>query len=58
MMKKTRTNKGAFDKTGAWWYEEDIKAFTNASVEQFFGKKKENIDIVTKPLEKLFITYV
>lgn len=57
MMKKTKTNKGAFDKNEVWWHEEDIKAFTNGSVEQFFGKKKEDIDIVEKPREILYMSY-
>lgn len=46
---KNKTNKGAFDNVGAWWHENDIKAFTNGSVLQFFGKKKDEIEIIDRP---------
>jgi hypothetical protein len=52
-MNKETKIKGAFDNIHSWWNEEDIKAFSNGSVQQFFGKKKEDIEIVESTREKI-----
>lgn len=36
-------NKGAYDKEGVWWDQEDIKVFTSGVVRMRFGCEKGEI---------------
>jgi hypothetical protein len=38
--------RGAYDKDGQWWYENDIQTFTGGMITLCFGKPREKIKIV------------
>ncbi len=40
--------RGAFDKSGKWWFEEDIQTFTGGMITLCFGKRRENIKIIDR----------
>jgi hypothetical protein len=51
-MKENTYQKGAYDKRGVWWFEEEINSFTNGIVKMFFNKEKQNIKIIERKIKK------
>lgn len=45
--------KGAFDKMGEWWFENDIKCFTNGVVKMAFELEKKDIKIIEVPYSQI-----
>ncbi len=40
--------RGAYDKRGEWWSEEDIQVFTGGMITLCFGKQREHIKIMER----------
>ena len=38
--------RGAYDKDGTWWFENEIKTFTRGLVYLCFGKEKNEVEII------------
>lgn len=43
-----KTIRGAYDKNNTWWCEEDIQNYTGGMIKMFFGKTREQIEIVER----------
>ena len=46
--KEKETIRGAYDKDGKWWNEENIIMFTGGMVKMCFGKEKQHIKIIER----------
>lgn len=40
--------RGAYDKRGEWWHEDDIQTFTGGMITMFFGRNREQIKIIER----------
>lgn len=50
-LKKTEKSsgiRGAYDKDGKWWFEQDIKTFTSGMIKLCFAKNRNKIEIIDK----------